>query len=180
MEKTERLLEKLEKIFGISRILKQRDDLYFVNVSEEKLVAVLTHLRDVENFTHLVLMSNVDYIERGVFQLTYILHNYETHIDLAILVEIPRENPVMDSIHHLWKQGWAYQREIKEMYGVNFPNSPRVDEAFVLEGWEEIPPMRRDFDTQKYSEETYFPRGNRQTNDPKTYMAKKLYPQGEK
>jgi len=36
--------------------------------------------------------------------------------------------------------------------------------------------MRRDFDTKKYSEETYFPRPGRKTHDPKTYMKEKLYP----
>ena len=27
----------------------------------------------------------------------------------------------------------------------------RVDEDFMLEGWDDMPPMRRDFDTAKYS-----------------------------
>ena len=70
--------------------------------------------------------------------------------------------------------------EIKEMYGIDFPGSPRVDDSFLLEGWDDIPPMRRDFDTVKYSEETYFPREGRTTNDPGTYMKEKLYPEKSK
>jgi len=36
--------------------------------------------------------------------------------------------------------------------------------------------MRREFDTLKYAEETYFPRPGRETHDPATYMKQKLYP----
>ena len=66
------------------------------------------------------------------------------------------------------------------MYGIDFPGSPRVDESFILEGWDDIPPMRREFDTKKYSEEIFFPREGRETNDPEEYMKKKLYPDEEK
>ncbi|MBN2781385.1 MAG: NADH-quinone oxidoreductase subunit C, partial [Candidatus Marinimicrobia bacterium] len=80
-------------------------------------------------------------------------------------------------IHHLWKQAATYQRELKEMFGIDFPGSPRIDEPFILEGWQDIPPYRRDFDTKKYSEETYFPRPGRTTHDPADYMKQKLYPE---
>ena len=36
--------------------------------------------------------------------------------------------------------------------------------------------MRKDFDTKKYSEETFFPRPGRQTSDPKKVMEDKVYP----
>jgi NADH-quinone oxidoreductase subunit C len=49
----------------------------------------------------------------------------------------------------------------------------------MLEGWDDIPPMRREFDTKKYSEETYFPRPGRETKDPAEHMKKKLYPDEE-
>jgi NADH-quinone oxidoreductase subunit C len=62
------------------------------------------------------------------------------------------------------------------MFGIDFPGSPRVDESFVLEGWDEIPPMRREFDTREYSERTYFPRPGRSTAETKAHMKEKLYP----
>ena len=81
----------------------------------------------------------------------------------------------MTSIHKLWSHAWQYQRELHELFGIDFPDSPRVHESFVLEGWEEIPPMRRDFDTLEYSERTYYKRPGRSTNDPQKYMKEKLY-----
>jgi NADH-quinone oxidoreductase subunit C len=43
---------------------------------------------------------------------------------------------------------------------------------FLLEGWTAMPPMRRDFDTVKYCEETYDFRPGRLHVDPKEVRAK--------
>ena len=170
------ILEKVKRVFPLQNIKKQRENLYFVETEKIHLVSLITNLRDINGFKHLVLLTAVDRIENGVFQLTYLLNNDELKIDLGVRVFLDRENAEMESIHHLWKQAATYQRELKEMFGINFPGSPRIDKNFILEGWEEIPPYRRDFDTKKYSEETYFPRPGRSTNDPSEYMKQKLYP----
>jgi NADH-quinone oxidoreductase subunit C len=103
------------------------------------------------------------------------LTNYEHHVMLGVHVDIDRENAEMTSIHTLWAAAWAYQRELREMYGVNFPGSPRVEEDFCLEGWDDIPPMRRDFDTRAYSTERFGHR-ERSTEEPRQYMKVQFYP----
>ena len=170
------LIEKLNSKYDLQEIFYQRDNLAFTAIRKENAIDVITYLRDYEGFTHLVMMSCVDWIEDGKFQLLYLLNSPEKKCDIGIKVYIDRENPEMFSAHHLWKSVWTYQRELKEFYGIDFPGSPRVNDDFVVEGWEEIPFMRRDFDTHEYAEKTYFPRGNRKTNDPAEYMRKKLYP----
>jgi NADH-quinone oxidoreductase subunit C len=62
------------------------------------------------------------------------------------------------------------------MFGIDFPGSPRVDEPFILESWDDIPPMRREFDTRAYSEARYFPRPGREKIVPREYMREQLYP----
>lgn len=160
----------------IGRRQVQSSDLAFVTVDPEAARHLILDLRDRFGFTHLVLLTAVDYIEEGRFLLTYLLHNYELHHDIGVQVPIGRDEATMESIHDLWAQAGTYQRELKEMFGIDFPGSPRVDEPFILEGWDEVPPMRREFDTKQYSETTYFPRPGRSTNDPADYMRQKLYP----
>ena len=162
--------------FNISEIEYQRKNLTFLTIDKENVVQLLAYLRDYEGFKHFVLMTAVDWIEDGIFQLTYILNSPEKKIDLGIRTKILREKAEMTTVHHLWNQVATYQRELKEMFGIDFPGSPRVDESFILEGWDNIPPMRRDFDTKKYAEETFFPRPGRSTNDPSEFMKQKLYP----
>jgi NADH-quinone oxidoreductase subunit C len=172
----EKLIQTLKSTFNVSDVNYQKPNLTFITAPKDQAVALMTHLRDYEKFSHLVFLTAVDYIERNVFQLTYMLHNYENGHDLGIKVEIDRTQPQMTTIHHLWAQAATYQRELKEMFGIDFPDSPRVDEPFILESWENMPPMRRDFDTKKYAEETYFNRPGRKTHDPEEYMKEKLYP----
>jgi len=170
------IVKKLQTMFNISDVTRQRENLAFVFVEKEMATLVITHLKDYEGYKHLVLLTAVDWIEQNKFQLTYLLNNPESKSDIGVKVLIDRENPEMESIHHLWKQAKTYQRELREMFGINFPGSPKVDEPFILEGWDDLPPYRRDFNTKKYSEETYFPRPGRSTNDPAAYMKQKLYP----
>ena len=172
------LINRISKTFKIEDVVEQRADLTFVTIDKESTLSLISHCKEFEDFSHFVMLSCVDWIEDGVFQLTYILNNPNKKYDLAIRCMIDRDEASMTSAHHLWKVIATYQRELKEMYGIDFPGSPGVDENFILEGWDGIPPMRREFDTKKYSEETFFPREGRKTNDPQEYMKSKLYPDG--
>ena len=171
----EEIIKDLQNRFDLKEVIKKDDIRTIITAQKKDIRPMLMHLKTFAGFTHLVLISAVDYIEDNKFQITYILHNYDIKKYIFIRVFIDRENPVMESVHPLWKQVRVYQREIKEMYGIDFPGSPDVDVPMILEGWEDIPPMRKDFDTVKYSSNTYFPRPGRKTYDPKEYMKKKLY-----
>lgn len=173
------IITNIQRNFKITEVDEQRDDLFFVSTLKEQTLPLVTYLRDYEGFSHLVLLTAVDWIEEGEFQLTYLLNQPDKKIDIGVRTRIARENASMESAHHLWEHMATYQRELKEMFGIDFPGSPRVDEEFMLEGWDDIPPMRREFDTKKYSEETYFPRPGRETKDPAEHMKKKLYPDEE-
>lgn len=172
------LIELLEKRYSLKDIKYQRANQVYFTAPAEHLVDLVTALKDVHGFTHLAFVTVVDRIEEGLFRLLYMVHNHETHTDFGVQTEIPREGSTAESIHHLWAQGATYQRELYEMYGISFPGSPRMTDPFVLESWDGPPPMRREFDTRKYSEETYYPRPGRTTHDPVAYMAEKLEEEG--
>jgi NADH-quinone oxidoreductase subunit C len=173
------LYERLSERFPLGELTEQRPNLAFVTVRREQLRALLIHLRDREGFTHLVLLTAVDWIEDDCFQLTYLLGDRERARDLGLRVMLPRATASMESIHDIWPTAATYQRELREMFGIDFPDSPGVDEDFILEGWTEIPPYRRDFDTLAYSNATFAPRPGRETRDPAEHMKEKLYPDGD-
>lgn len=170
------IVQEITEKYNLQNVVLQRENIAFVEVEKKFAIDLVTYLKDYHQFSHFVMMSCVDWIEDGQFQLLYLLHNPALKVDIGIKTYLDRNEPTMQTAHHLWKQVWTYQREIKESFGIDFPGSPNVDENFVLEGWTEIPHMRRDFDTAAYSEKTYFPREGRFTHDPATYMREKLYP----
>lgn len=166
---------QLSRHFTLGEFEIVRPNLAFVALPREHLRSAVLHLRDICKFSHLVLLTAVDWLEEDRFQLTYLLHNRGKRWDLGLRVLIPRLSAHMESIHDIWPTAATYQRELKEMFGINFPGSPGVDESFILEGWKDIPPYRRDFDTLKYAEETFSHREGRRTEDPADYMKAQLY-----
>lgn len=173
----QQLCERLIQQFGCDQVLHQNTGLSFLRVDKDKLESTLVYLKSHEAYVHLSFVTVTDYVEDDVFRLLYMLHSYETNTDLGIQVDIHRSSASMYSIHHLWAQGWTYQRELKEMYGIDFPGSPRVDDEFCLEGWDGPPPMLRDFDTAKFCEERFAIREGRQSQDIKQTMRENIYPE---
>jgi NADH-quinone oxidoreductase subunit C len=176
------IYKRLKALFPLGELTEQRPDLAFITVPEDSLRATILQLRDKEGFTHLVLLTAVDWIEEGQFQLTYLLNNRALACDIGLRVMIhrPKEGmATMEGIHDLWPTAATYQRELYEMFGIDFPGSPRIEEEFILEGWNDIPPYRRDFDTLKYAEKSFSQRPGRETRDPETHMRQQLYPAGK-
>lgn len=172
------LYASLKEAFGLTGFTEQKRGLGFVTVTREQLRPLLLHLRDLEGFTHLVLLTAVDWIEDNRFQLTYLLNDRARARDIGVRLMLPRDDARMASIHDLWPSAETYQRELREMFGIDFPGSPRVEEDFILEGWTDLPPYRRDFDTLQYAHEAYAARAGRETRDPARHMKEKLYPDG--
>lgn len=170
------LYNRLKALYPLGELTEQRKDLAFVTVPAAYLRDTILRLRDKEGFTHLVLLTAVDWLEEGQFQLTYLLNNRALARDLGLRVMIARDSAAMEGIHDLWPTAATYQRELREMFGIDFPGSPRIEEDFILEGWNDIPPYRRDFDTLKYARENYAERPGRVTHDPETHMRLQMYP----
>lgn len=138
-----KIIERLSAYYEISGIKEQKASLMLLTIPKQQATRLIRELRDNEGYTHLSFLTAIDYIEDGHFTLTYMLHNYINHHSMVVHVDIDREQAEMDSIHELWAQAATYQRELREMFGIRFPGSPRLEEDFCLEGWDEIPPMRR-------------------------------------
>ena len=170
------LLHRLQRNFDISDVNERRAAMTTLKIGKDHAEMLIRELRDREGYTHLNFITCIDYIENGIFTLVYMLHNYTSRHTLGVHVDIDREQSEMTSIHTLWAQAWTYQRELREMYGIRFPGSPRQDEDFCLEGWDQIPPMRREFDTKKFSEERFGHREGRHSEVPRDYMKVELYP----
>lgn len=168
----------LHNRYAVRGLEEIRPDLAFLRAEKDEAVAVLTHARSIHAYRHLAFFTAVDQIEAERFELLYMLHSYELKHDLGIIVEIPREGErcMMDTIHHLWPAAETYQRELREMFGIDFPGSPRLHEDFALEGWEDIPPMRKEFDTREYSERVYYARPGRAKTDNRSHMKEEIYP----
>jgi len=125
----------------------------YVKVSKEEVRETIEKLRR-NGFNHFVMLSCIDWIDEGEFELIYHLWSYEQREHVMISTRIKRDGEEMESLHDLFPQIETYEREIKEMFGINFVGNNRLT-PFLLEGWPHMPPMRKDFDSKKFTKDVF-------------------------
>ena len=156
--------------FEFDTIRKEEGYLH-VSLSRIHVLEMLLSAKQRFGMETLQLISVVDRIEDGVFQLTWILEDPGGSSVFMISADYPRDNCSVPTIGDIWSTAVIFERELHEMYGIDFPGNPRQNEDFLLEDWRELPPMRRDFDTLEYSMRTYGERRKRTHTDPRKYIA---------
>lgn len=150
VEWLDHLLEEIEVI----RFQRKSARRVRVDVTPEVLPALLTLLQGRASYVHLSAISCVDWIEEDEFELVYHLWSYETQSLVSAHIRIPRNPGRYVSMYDLYEPADFFERDIFEMYGVYFEGSPRM-EKFILTEWDGPPPMRKDFDSEKYVNETF-------------------------
>lgn len=115
---------------------------------------VLTVLK-TSGWKQLSYMSAVDWIDNNKFELVYVVFNWDKPVYVQIRAMIERENPEMDSILPIFPGVKYYEREAHEFFGIAFPGNPDYHKQLILEQWDDIPPLRKDFDPSAYSDRKF-------------------------
>ncbi len=148
--KEENISNQIKNTFNTSVIKIPRKQRIIAELRHDLIPPMLSYVKDYLGFKHLAHISCVDWIEENKFELVFILWSYDDKINLFVKTKIDRANPKFITINKLWNQAETYEREIHEMFGIKFEGNSRMGE-FLLEDWDDIPPMRKDFDTIKFA-----------------------------
>ena len=124
-----------------------------VSVAPDRLVSVLELLKS-KGYSHLSLMTCVDWIEDEQFELVYVLFNWEDGGKFVVTTRIDRNSPKFVTVKELWPVARFYEREIHEFFGVEFEGNDDM-KPLILELWDDKPPLRKDFDPLAYSKSKY-------------------------
>jgi NADH-quinone oxidoreductase subunit C len=156
------LKEKLEKMFTDAVVTTVRNTEQSVTIDKNSVLSVLAYLKDT-GFDHLTLISCVDWIDRGQFELVYILGSYMTNnteigekekLSLILKTKIPRDDPRFQTVTHIFENAEPYERELHELFGIHFIGHKRLTPLF-LERKYAVPPFRKDFNTRKYVQKVF-------------------------
>ena len=158
----EALKEKLESTFKDLEVAILEESRIAVTAENHSVLAILRFLKDT-GFDHLALLSAVDWIEEYEFELCFILTSYMRNDDeytdsqrlhIILKTRIPREKPQFKTVIGIFPNAEPYEREIHELFGINFEGHKRLT-PLLLEREYEIPPFRKDFDTRKYVKDVF-------------------------
>jgi NADH-quinone oxidoreductase subunit C len=127
-----------------------------IETSDEDLIDVIHFLKshDKLNFRQLIDIAGVDYPEEEKrFKLIYLLLSHERNIRIKISInfEIGKKIPTITKIYP--SANWM-EREVFDMYGIEFSNHPdlrRILTDYNFEGY----PLRKDFPLTGFNEVRY-------------------------
>jgi NADH-quinone oxidoreductase subunit C len=98
----------------------------------------------VLNFDYLFCLTCIDWKTHltMVYHFTSTVHRQP----LVIKVQLDRDKPEIETVSHIWRTADFHEREVYEMFGVNFLNHPDLRLLILPDGWEGRNPMRKDFE----------------------------------
>jgi NADH-quinone oxidoreductase subunit C len=149
----EELVRKLSRLSAHYEVSPRYSNQIEMRIPAAENTSVLSYCKTI-GFTHLSNIACIDWIADDRFELLYNLWSYLHKIHLTLKVRIPREEPVAMSVLSQWPQAQVYEQEVHEFFGVVFEGNPDLGPLF-LHNWLDMPPMRKDFDSEEYSRQAY-------------------------
>ena len=143
------MVREIRNRFATDEIEVKRADLSKIMVSRFKIFELIDFLREQCDYKTLNAITCADWIEEEHFAITYILTTTERKHSFMVQTMILRENAHMDSLTRVFKQAEIMERDLHEMYGIDFPGNNNLVEL-SLENWVHTPPLRREFDTLEF------------------------------
>jgi NADH:ubiquinone oxidoreductase subunit C len=95
-------------------------------------------------FNYLFCLTCIDW--KTHLTMVYHLSSTIHRNSIVVKCKLDRNNPEIESVSHIWKTANFHEREVYEMFGVNFLNHPDLRLLILPDGWEGRNPMRKDFE----------------------------------
>ena len=154
-------LEDLEKIINSELTTKinnskiKHDQLY-INIDEKDLMGVIFFLKtnNESKFRQLIEITAVDYPEKDRrFNVVYLLLSHENNKRIIVDYNV-KENEVVSSITSIFPSANWMEREVFDMYGIEFKNHPDLRRILTDYGFKGYP-LRKDFPLTGHNEVRY-------------------------
>lgn len=115
-------------------------------IPAESLRQLALELKNNSNtaFDFLFCLTGVDYAEH----MEVVYHLKSTTLLHQVVIKAKtngRENPVVDTVCDLWRTAEFHEREIFDLFGIQFNNHPDLRRLLLTDDWVGYP-LRKDYD----------------------------------
>lgn len=122
-------------------------------VRADSIVECCRILRDELGFSYLVDVTVVDYLTVRLprYEVVYLVHRFgadcEDNVRIRLKAELEESDPVVDSVTPVWVGADWLEREVYDMFGIEFRGHPDPRRILMPEDYDEFP-LRKDFDVR--------------------------------
>ena len=121
-------------------------------IAAEHIVSVARTLRAESGFERLSAVTAVDWWPREPrFEVVYFFHSFRQNLRSRMVVKLA-EGEEIDSITSIYPAANWYEREVFDLFGINFRNHPNLERIMMPLDWQGHP-LRKDYPVHgfKYS-----------------------------
>ncbi|TAN36939.1 MAG: NADH-quinone oxidoreductase subunit C [Verrucomicrobia bacterium] len=139
-------IEKLKAKFGaeIGELPEFRGE-FGVTVARAKILDVCRFLKTECGFDMLTDLSGVDNLgAEPRFEVHYLLYSLTRRQHLRLVVGVPADAAVVESVVSVWSTADWHEREAFDMFGISFRGHPNLTRIIMWEGYPHHP-LRKDF-----------------------------------
>ena len=117
-----------------------------INVESKDWLSFANQLRHDESlfFDYLFCLTCIDW--KTHLTMVYHLSSTKFRHHIVVKAKLDRNDPQIETVSHIWRTADFHEREVYEMFGVNFLNHPDLRILILPDGWEGKNPMRKDFE----------------------------------
>jgi NADH-quinone oxidoreductase subunit C len=141
----ELIIEKLKENFGseILEIMIKNQKRITITIRPEAITRVAICLYRDEGFRFII--ASALQTKRG-FEIHYHFSYDAAGLILNLHVVLDKENPEIESLSNIFNASNWIEREIHELYGINFLNHPNQEKLISEGNWAEgVYPMRKEY-----------------------------------
>lgn len=118
-------------------------------VENNSLIDVMHWLKDTpeQQYNYLIDVTAVEYREQDrPIEVVYLLFSLEHKVQLCVKVALPKDDDlVVDSVVPVWQGADWLEREVYDMFGIEFRGHPDLRRILMWETYAEGYPLRKDF-----------------------------------
>jgi len=136
---------------AVEEVREFRDELS-IYIRPDNLIGVGEFLRDEPSlaFNYLSDVTAVDhYPNEPRFEVVYHLLSLKNAERLRLKVRADGDNPHVDSLIPVYPCANAFEREVYDLFGIQFSGHPYLRRILMPEDWEGYP-LRKDYPTEGY------------------------------
>jgi NADH-quinone oxidoreductase subunit C len=147
---TDGIHERLKSAFGddVGPLSEPKVDPFCV-VKRERIVEVARFLKAEPGIEldFLEDLTAVDWPKRNVIEIVLHLVSYRHRHGIVLKVELDRAAPRMSSLEGVWKTANWFEREVYDLFGVEFGGHPDLRRILLPDDWVGHP-LRKDYQDQ--------------------------------
>lgn len=117
-----------------------------ITIAPQDWLLFATQLRNDVSlfFNHLFCLTCIDW--KTHLTMVYHLSSTKFRHNIVVKATLDNNNQAIETVSNIWQTANFHEREVYEMFGVNFLNHPDLRLLILPDGWEGKNPMRKNFE----------------------------------